>query len=75
MRSLQRRFNEVQLNNSDLSTFVVFVRAIRNQKFTKGVIAEWFNRLVDVEDYDTKDKKALMVHLLELSNLPEGTKK
>lgn len=75
MRSIQRRFNETQSKNKDFSTYMSFARSIRNQKFSKDMIGRWFNKLVDKDDYNKKDKKTLLDHLFKLSRGSEdGTK-
>jgi len=48
-----------------------FAEAIKNQKFSKKMIAIWFNKLVDKDDYSKQDKKELLNQLKSLSNSPE----
>ncbi len=68
MRSIQRRFNEIRLKNQDFSTYMSFARSIRNQQFSRDAINRWFNKLVDKDDYNKRDKKALLDYLFKLSN-------
>jgi hypothetical protein len=35
------------------------------------MIARWFNKLVDKDDYDPKDKRKILAHLTNLSNCAE----
>lgn len=48
-----------------------FTHACRGQKFTKRIISQWFNELVDKDDYSRSDKKKLLQHITNLSNEPE----
>ncbi len=66
MRSIQRRFNS--LKHKNLTSFVMFSNAIKGQRFSKGMISRWFNKLVDKDDYEKRDKKTLIKHLELLSN-------
>jgi hypothetical protein len=67
MRSLQRRFNKITKDNPYWSSYICFCRAIDGQDFTKQTISRWFNELVEKDDYDKKDKKALIRYLLSLT--------
>lgn len=68
MRSIERRFNNFQLKNPNLSSYINFAKAVKNQRFTREMIARWFNKLVEKDDYDQKDKRNLLARLTELSN-------
>ncbi len=67
MRSIQRRFETLQQKNGDLSTYTNFAKAVKQQNFSKNIIARWFNKLVEKDDYNKKDKKKLIQDLWELS--------
>jgi hypothetical protein len=54
------------------STIINFGRAVRGQNFASKVIAYWFNKLVDPDDYSRKDKKELMAWLEEINKEPEA---
>jgi hypothetical protein len=75
MRSIQRRFNEIRLKNHNFSTYMSFARSIRDQKFSKDMISRWFNKLVDEDDYNKRDKKTLLDYLFKLSNGSEDNQK
>lgn len=60
MKSLEARFREIEIKNPLWSTFVVFVAAVNGQNFAPKVISKWFNKLVDKDDYNQEEKKALM---------------
>ncbi len=75
MKSIERRFNKASKEYSDLSSYMCFAEAIKNQKFSKKMIAIWFNKLVDKNDYSKEDKKELLSYLYLLSNVfEEGLK-
>ena len=41
------------------------------EKIIADMISRWFNKLVEKDDYDKKDKKALIQHLVNLSKTSE----
>ena len=69
MKSIQRRFDDISSKNPHWSSYICFAEVIKQQKFNKESIRIWFNKLVDKDDYDKKDKKALLDQLYALSNL------
>ena len=68
MKSIQRRFDDISSKNPHWSSYICFAEAIKRQKFNKESIQIWFNKLVDKNDYDKKDKKTLLDQLCILSN-------
>lgn len=60
MKSIRRRFEKISKQNSYLSSLVCFKRAIENKNFKKRTVHFWFKRLVEKDDYDLKDKKAIL---------------
>ena len=70
MKSLERRFKEMEVsrNHAHLSSYMHFAKAVRGQKFSCKVILFWFNKLVEKDDYDKRDKKAILDFLGGLSN-------
>lgn len=68
MRSIEKRFILEQDKNPMFSTFINFSRAIDGQSFTEVVIKKWFNKLVDKDDYDPRDKKEIIEYLIGFSN-------
>jgi len=75
MKSLERRFNNIQKKNPNLEDYPCLARAINGQGFSERTIAEWFNKLVPKEDYSGSEKKDLIRHLVSLSNGVEEGKK
>jgi len=74
MRSLKRRFKNIEKGNPFWSSYICFAEAVSGQKFSKQTIHRWFLKLVDNDDYDKKDKRALLSHLRDLSNDLEDNK-
>lgn len=66
MRSLERRFKNIQRKNPYTGDCVCFARAVKKQKFNKTTIAYWFNRIIKKDDYSKSDKKDLIKHLENL---------
>ncbi len=75
MKSLERRFNNITKKNHSWSSYICFAEAITGQKFSRQTIHRWFNKLVEKDDYDKKDKKAILSHLWDLTNDLEDNQK
>ena len=67
MRSLERRFNNITQLNPYWSSYICFAEAVKEQNFSKRVIANYFNKVVEKSDYDKGDKKQIVKHLFSLS--------
>jgi len=67
MRSLERVFNKIKQENPLWSDYICFAETVRGRKFSRQTIVRYFNRLVDADDYQNKDKKSLLQQLLKLS--------
>jgi len=66
MRSIYRRFKKVSVKNPFWSSYICFVEAIKQQKFSNRIILKWFNKLVEKNDYSNKEKKDILRHLCSL---------
>lgn len=75
MKSIERRFNNIFKKNPYWSSYICFTEAIKGQDFGKQAMAYWFNKLVDKDDYDKSDKKALLSFLDGLTNNAEEHRK
>jgi hypothetical protein len=73
MRSLQARFNQLSEKNPLWSSHTCFAEAIKHQKFSRDIIHRWFQKLVEKDDYAKSEKKAVLKHLENLTNLPRTT--
>lgn len=67
MKSIERRFKGISARHPAWSTYTCFAEAILGTNFTLRIIKYWFNRLVDKKDYDTKDKKRIVAHLISIT--------
>ena len=74
MKSLQRRFDGIVEKNPNLSSYTCFARAIKGQGFNKQTIHRWFQKLVEKDDYEKKEKRAILAHLENLSKPLRTTK-
>ena len=63
MRSIERRFKKFTKRNPYWSSYVCFFSAVQGQNFSKQAIARWFNKLVDKDDYCSKEKRAILTHI------------
>lgn len=68
MRSIERRYKNIEKKNPLWSSYICFSNAVKKQKFSKQIISKWFTKLVDKNDYDRECKLPLLRHLQELSN-------
>jgi len=75
MKSLERRFKNILNKNPFWSSYICFAVAVAKQEFKKATIYFWFNKLVDKNDYSRKEKKGILKHLCDLSNMREDTTK
>lgn len=76
MKSIQRRFNNIQEKHPYWSSIICFNEAIKEQSFSQKNIYYWFPRLVDEDDYQKSDKKDILCFLLNLSKrVEEGINK
>ena len=75
MKSIERRFKNINEKRTSWSTYACFASAIRGQNFSQESIRRWFNKLVDKDDYAASDKKSILTHLENLTKRPEGDRK
>ena len=75
MRSLERRYKNIEKKNPVWSSYLCFVEAVRKQNFTKRIMSKWFRILVDPDDYSRTDKRDILKHLYSLSNSVEDDTK
>ena len=73
MRSLERKFQELQKSNVGLGSYIIFANTITDEGFSPDIIRRWFNLLVDKEDYLQSEKRGLFANLNTLSNGPRST--
>ncbi len=68
MKSLERRFRNIQEKKQGWSSYVCFATAVTGQKFSREAVHRWFNKLVDKDDYATSEKRGILAHLDKLTN-------
>ncbi|NCA93640.1 MAG: hypothetical protein EOM84_00515 [Sphingobacteriia bacterium] len=73
MKSLKRRFNNISEKNPLWSSYTNFAEAITSQHFSRSIIHRWFQKLVDKNDYARNEKRAILEHLENLTDLPRTT--
>ena len=57
MKSIERRFKNIEEKNPFWSSYICFAEAIQGQRFSKQTVHRWFQKLVDKDDYAKKKKK------------------
>jgi hypothetical protein len=67
MRSIARRFSNLQQKQPEFGSFLNFGAAIKNRKFSVDMIHRWFYKLVEKSDYDRSDTRRILKHLVALS--------
>ena len=75
MRSIERVYQKISEKNPFWSSYVCFFMAIENRNFTPEIIARWFNKLVDKDDYSSADKKAILSFLYHATKPAEDDEK
>lgn len=65
MKSLNRRFKNIQEKNPYWSSLICFMEAIRGQRFSKDTLYRYFNKLVDKDDYQKEQRKDILKNILE----------
>lgn len=75
MRSIERRYKNIEARNPFWSAYVCFVEAVKNQHFNRQAISRWFSKLVEKDDYARSDKNQILKQLEDLSNIAEDNQK
>jgi hypothetical protein len=75
MKSIERRYKNIEARKYFRSSFICFAEAVKGQYFGKQAISHWFNKLVEKDDYAGCEKKQILKHLEDLSNPVEDSQK
>ena len=73
MRSVERRFREFQGIYPNHSSLIVFGRTIKGQKFSRRMVAFYFSKLVEKDDYPRNEKKSFVEFYYRMTNLLEDS--
>lgn len=68
MRSIERKFNNVQEKNQLWSSYLCFANTIKGNNFSEDRLKRMFTKLVDKNDYAQNEKRQIIRHLLFLNN-------
>ena len=71
MKSLERRFKDIESKNPNYSSYICFAEAIDKQRFSRRAIRHWFDKLVDKDDYAVDEKNEVLRHLCTLAKPTE----
>jgi len=78
MKSLEKRFKNISEKNPNLGSYICFAEAIKHRNFTPDMISRWFSKSVDKDDYNPRERKAILKFLYGLSsskNIAEDNEK
>jgi DNA gyrase inhibitor GyrI len=71
MRSIERRFKNVQASNPELGDMICLYRAVKCQNFVSRTIRNFFRKLVSFDDYDPRDTPRLLKYLRRATKCTE----
>lgn len=71
MRSIEAIFRKISRRNKDLSSYMCLCLTVKGRGYSLRTIQRSFKKFADLDDYDSKDRKALVEHLVKLTNMPE----
>ena len=74
MKSIKRLFDKVAKENPNWGSVIVFNHIVDGKNFSQDRIARWFNILVDKEEYDKSEKKAILEYVYLLNSPLNRTK-
>jgi len=67
MRSIERLFNNIQDDFPRWSSYLCFAETVRGKKFGRHSLVRNFFRLVDREDYASREKRQIIDYLMSLT--------
>lgn len=71
MISIKSTFNKIQNKQPYLGACIIIAQAVRGKRFTQSSITREFTKLVPKDEYDKKERRAIIKFLTEISNTPE----
>ncbi len=75
MKSIERKFRKFEEKKPLWSSYITFAHSVRYQHYSRDRLIRYFNKLVDQDDYDMSEKKALIINLIKLTNEAEAYEK
>lgn len=74
MKSIEARYKKAEKENTERSSYICFADAVWGKGFCKDRLYRHFNKLVETEDYELDEKRAILGFLYWLTNEPRRTK-
>ena len=74
MRSLARRYQDIEKKHPDWSTIICFNTTVWGQRYSEPTIRRWFYRLVDKDDYDAGMIKEILAFAFDLTGREDDIK-
>lgn len=71
MKSIARKFMEIREKRPFWSSFVCFTYCVIGKKISRPMLAKYFNKLVEKDDYLRSERKWLVPYIHSLTNHPE----
>ncbi len=71
MRNIKARFEKIQNKYPSLGACIILAQAVRGQRFTPSSIAREFSKLIPKNEFDKKERRAVLKFLAEVSNTLE----
>ena len=71
MKSIVRLFNKIKKGNPLWSDHICLAKTVEIGKFSGRTIRKYFSKLVNKTDYDPRNKKEILKHLLQISQTSE----
>ncbi len=65
MKSVQKRFQQIEQKNPYWSSLICFTEAIRGQRFKKDTLHRSFNKLVNRDDYQECHRRDILKNIFE----------
>ena len=75
MKSLERRFYDLQPRREGCGPIIIFNAACKNGRFSFRKICYWFNRLIDKTEFEEADRRDILHYAFSLSNPEAGRKR
>lgn len=69
MRSIESSFRKIEKKNPSYGDYPCMVEAVMGRGFNRRAIREAFKKLIDKDDYDSKDLNKLITQLHIISNV------
>ena len=74
MRSIERIYKKIAKQNPNLGAHPCLAQAVKGKHFTRKSLVPAFKKIMPKDEYDVTDTKALIDHLMHLTNITRKAK-